>query len=121
MIDRGGVAGEALYWATSTLFSHAGAHLVFVFLMLGGALLLTGRRIGDLVCAALAAAALTRRRLASEFEQARAHARGPAPAYEEPEGEPRIEALFPDPETPAAVGADAEALEGEEDPLAQVE
>ena len=123
MMDRGGVAGEALYWATSTLFSHAGAHLVFVFLMLGGALLLTGRRIGDLVAGARHAAAHTRARLSAELQQARVDARRP-PAYEEPEGEPRIEALHaePEPEPSHSVAAEADALEGEgEDPLAQVE
>jgi DNA segregation ATPase FtsK/SpoIIIE, S-DNA-T family len=121
MMDRGGAVGEALYWATSTLFSHAGSHLVFVFLMLGGALLLTGRSIGDLVGGARAAAAHAKERFANELEQARADARGPAPAWEEPEGEPRIEALVPEPDPPAVVGTDEEALEGEEDPLAQVE
>ena len=45
MMDRGGIFGETLYWATSTLFSRAGAHLVFAFLVLGGILLLTGRSI----------------------------------------------------------------------------
>ena len=42
-MDRGGIAGETLYWVTSTLFSNAGAHLAFVVMLLGGLLLLTGR------------------------------------------------------------------------------
>jgi S-DNA-T family DNA segregation ATPase FtsK/SpoIIIE len=121
MMDRGGVVGEALYWGTSTLFSHAGSHLVFVFLMAGGALLLTGRRIGELVGGVRAAAVHTRARLANELEHARADARSPARMYDEPEGEPRIEALHPDPQPPATVAAETEALEDEEDPLAVVE
>jgi S-DNA-T family DNA segregation ATPase FtsK/SpoIIIE len=123
MMDRGGVIGEALYWATSTLFSHAGAHLVFVFLMLGGALLLTGRSIGDLIGGLRSAATQARGRLADELEQARADAHARAPEFEEPEGEPRIEVMYPDPEPePGAVAAEAEALEAEgEDPLARVE
>jgi DNA segregation ATPase FtsK/SpoIIIE, S-DNA-T family len=120
MMDRGGLAGEALYWTTSTLFSHAGAHLVFFFLLAAGALLLTGRRIGELVGGARAAVAHTRERLASEMQHARADAHGQASAFEEPEGEPRIEALHSEP-APDAVAAEGEALEGEEDPLAVVE
>src|SRR5688572_10095309 len=76
MMERGGVVGESLYWATSTLFSHPGAHLVFFFLMAGGVLLVTGLRIGDLVGGVRAAAAHARGRLASELEHARADARG---------------------------------------------
>ena len=122
MMDRGGLIGEALYWTTSTLFSHAGAHLVFFFLLAAGALLLTGRRIGDLVGGVRAAGANARERLASEMEHARADARTSTTAFDEPEGEPRIEALHADPDSePDAVAAEGEALDGEEDPLAVVE
>ena len=125
MMERGGVVGECLYWATSTLFSHPGAHLVFFFLMAGGALLLTGRRIGDLIGGVRTAAAHARGRLASELEHARADAKGRPSAFEEPEGDPRIEVLLPDPEPepegPVAVAAEGDALDSEEDPLAQVE
>ena len=52
-------------------------------------------------------------------------ARGRAPAAEEPEGDPRIEVLLPDPEPEpeiaVAVAAEGDALDSEEDPLAQVE
>ena len=34
-MDHGGLVGEALYWATSTLFPSAGAHIAFVFLLAG--------------------------------------------------------------------------------------
>ena len=37
--------GEALFWASATLFSEAGAHILFVFLLLAGVLLLTGASI----------------------------------------------------------------------------
>ena len=125
MMERGGVVGEGLYWATSTLFSHPGAHLVFFFLMAGGVLLVTGLRIGDLVGGVRTAAAHARTRLASELEDARHDARGRAPVAEEPEGDPRIEVLLPDPEPEpeisVAVAAEGDALDSEEDPLAQVE
>ena len=41
---HGGLAGEALFWASAKLFSVAGSHILFVFLMLAGVLLLTGRQ-----------------------------------------------------------------------------
>ncbi len=43
--QHGGLAGEALYWATSTLFQRVGAHIVAVLLVFAGALLLTGTSI----------------------------------------------------------------------------
>src|SRR5687768_15323288 len=118
MMERGGLVGEALYWTTSTLFSHAGSHLVFCFLLAAGVLLLTGRRIGDLAGGVRAAAAHARERLASEMEHARADARTNAPAFAEPDGEPHIEALHADPDAegepePDAVVAEGDALDGE--------
>ena len=123
MMDRGGIVGEALFWVTSTLFSAAGSHLVFVFMFVAGALLLTGRPIGELIGGVRSAMAGTRERLSAELEQARADARGRLPDFEEPAGDPRIEVMHPEPEPepPAVVAAEDDAIEGEEDPLAQVE
>jgi DNA segregation ATPase FtsK/SpoIIIE, S-DNA-T family len=42
---HGGLAGEALYWATSTLFQRVGAHIVALLLIFAGGLLLTGTSI----------------------------------------------------------------------------
>jgi S-DNA-T family DNA segregation ATPase FtsK/SpoIIIE len=42
---HGGLAGEALYWATSTLFQRVGANIIAVLLVAAGALLLTGTSI----------------------------------------------------------------------------
>jgi S-DNA-T family DNA segregation ATPase FtsK/SpoIIIE len=42
---HGGIIGESLYWATSTLFQRVGAHIVAVLLIVAGALLLTGTSI----------------------------------------------------------------------------
>src|SRR4051794_675743 len=36
--ERGGLAGEGLYWASSTLFSDGGAHIIAVFLFLAAVL-----------------------------------------------------------------------------------
>jgi DNA segregation ATPase FtsK/SpoIIIE, S-DNA-T family len=46
---RGGMVGEALYWATSTLLGSVGSHIVAVFLFLAGVLLLTGASVAGVV------------------------------------------------------------------------
>jgi len=46
---HGGLSGESLYWASSELFSDAGSHILFVFLLIAGVLLLTGASIASLV------------------------------------------------------------------------
>src|SRR3954462_3907698 len=47
--SRGGMAGEGLYWATSTLVGGVGAHILAVFLFLAGVLLLTGASVAGVV------------------------------------------------------------------------
>jgi len=59
--DRGGVVGELLLWASSTLFSNVGAHILFVFLMTGGILLLTGASLASIVTATGTGVATTTR------------------------------------------------------------
>ena len=44
MTSHGGVLGEALYWASATLFQRVGAHIIAVLMVLSGILLLSGRR-----------------------------------------------------------------------------
>ncbi|HEV2819651.1 MAG TPA: DNA translocase FtsK 4TM domain-containing protein, partial [Solirubrobacteraceae bacterium] len=46
---RGGIAGEALLWVSSTLFSTVGAHILAVFLLAAAVLLLTGATIAGVV------------------------------------------------------------------------
>ncbi len=48
---HGGILGESLYWATSTLFQRIGAHIVAVLLIVAGALLLTGTSIATVLSA----------------------------------------------------------------------
>ncbi|MGH2980550.1 MAG: DNA translocase FtsK 4TM domain-containing protein [Solirubrobacterales bacterium] len=43
--NHGGLAGECLYWAASTLFQRVGAHIIALFLIFAGGLLLTGTSI----------------------------------------------------------------------------
>jgi S-DNA-T family DNA segregation ATPase FtsK/SpoIIIE len=47
--DHGGAVGEALYWVASTLFQDVGAHIIFVFLLLAGVLLLTGASVAGII------------------------------------------------------------------------
>ncbi len=72
---RGGMAGEALYWATSTLLGSVGSHILAVFLFLAGVLLLTGASVAGVVKATSdsttrvlreGSAVVARRRAASE-------------------------------------------------------
>ena len=46
---RGGAVGEALYWAASSLFQRVGAHILALFLLAAGVLLLTGATIAGVV------------------------------------------------------------------------
>jgi S-DNA-T family DNA segregation ATPase FtsK/SpoIIIE len=67
---HGGLAGEGLYWIASTLFSDAGAHILFAFLLLAGALLLTGGSVAGVLQATRESVAATTqrvRRSTSEF------------------------------------------------------
>ena len=45
---HGGAIGELQFWATRTLFQEIGAHLLFVFLLIAGSLLLTGGSIAGI-------------------------------------------------------------------------
>jgi len=60
---HGGLVGESLYWVTSKLFSEAGAHILFVFLLLAGVLLLTGASIAGILTATHEAAVTTTERV----------------------------------------------------------
>ena len=45
---HGGALGEALYWASTTLFQRVGAHIIAVLMILSGILLLSGRPLASL-------------------------------------------------------------------------
>jgi S-DNA-T family DNA segregation ATPase FtsK/SpoIIIE len=46
---HGGGAGEALYWASTTLFQRIGAHILAVLMLMSGVLLLSGATIAGLI------------------------------------------------------------------------
>ncbi|MGH2802195.1 MAG: DNA translocase FtsK 4TM domain-containing protein, partial [Thermoleophilaceae bacterium] len=95
---HGGLTGESLFWVSSTLFSEAGSHILFVFLLLAGTLLLTGASIAGVVQATHHAATSTSERVRRGTRSLSAAATAPLPAREavgppEPEGaEPVVRA-----------------------------
>jgi S-DNA-T family DNA segregation ATPase FtsK/SpoIIIE len=50
--EHGGAVGEALYWATTTLFQRLGAQIIAVLMLVSGALLITGTTITGLLAGA---------------------------------------------------------------------
>jgi S-DNA-T family DNA segregation ATPase FtsK/SpoIIIE len=60
---RGGLLGEGLFWVTGTLVQTIGAHLIAIFLVIAGVLLLTGASIAGLARATGAGVAGTTRKL----------------------------------------------------------
>ena len=60
---HGGLVGESLYWTSAKLFSTAGSHILFVFLLLAGILLLTGASVASIITATREAAATTTGRM----------------------------------------------------------
>jgi DNA segregation ATPase FtsK/SpoIIIE, S-DNA-T family len=61
--DRGGIVGEALFYASSNLVGAVGSHILAVFLFAAATLLLTGASIAGVVKATAAATADTTRAL----------------------------------------------------------
>ena len=57
---HGGVLGEALYWASTTLFQRVGAHIIAVLMIFSGILLLSGRPLVGLLGAGAEAAGRAR-------------------------------------------------------------
>ena len=45
MVEHGGAVGEALYWASTTLFQRIGAHILALLMAISGVLLLTGTTV----------------------------------------------------------------------------
>ena len=60
---HGGLVGESMFWLSAKLFSTAGSHILFVFLLLAGILLLTGASVAGIVTATRQAAATTTERV----------------------------------------------------------
>jgi S-DNA-T family DNA segregation ATPase FtsK/SpoIIIE len=61
--ERGGALGEALFWVTSTLLGTVGSHIVALFLLLAGVLLVTGASLAGIIKATSTQVADTTRSL----------------------------------------------------------
>src|SRR5215208_997892 len=85
---HGGLVGESLFWASAKLFSTAGSHILFTFLLLAGILLLTGASIAGIVSATRDAAATTTERVRRTSATVRVPYE-PLPAISPPEPEDR--------------------------------
>ena len=129
--DHGGLVGEVLYWVTSTLFQDFGAHIVFLFLLLAGVLLLTGASVAGVIRGTRAGLVGTGQRVRRSTSEFAAVVAGrdralegsgppttsepePAAAPPEPDGEPVVRATHV--EAPAIYGETAEEIEFEQDP-----
>ena len=49
MVDHGGVVGESVYWAVTSLFQRIGAHILVVLMFFSGILLLTGTTVASVL------------------------------------------------------------------------
>ncbi|HEX8053760.1 MAG TPA: DNA translocase FtsK 4TM domain-containing protein [Thermoleophilaceae bacterium] len=135
--DHGGAFGEALYWVASTLFQDVGAHIIFVFLLLAGVLLLTGASVAGVLRgtrAGLVGTTQRVRRSTGEFaavvtgrerrpapEPSVGPEREPDPIVPEPDGEPVVRATHV--EAPPIYGEESEEIDfapgPEPDPIAE--
>ncbi len=80
MERRGGILGQAELWVTSHLLSNLGAHILAVFLVLAGLILLTGATIAGLARATGSSVATTSRALKRSTEELRTGVQRPATA-----------------------------------------
>ncbi len=95
--DRGGIAGDALLWAVASAVSTIGAHILAIFLLLAGVLLLTGASVAGVLRATGSGLADTTRAITRVVPVP--HRRAPRePAFEPEPEEVEPESLAP-PET----------------------
>jgi DNA segregation ATPase FtsK/SpoIIIE, S-DNA-T family len=116
---HGGLVGDTMYWITHTLFQQFGTDIFFLFLMMGGVLLLTGASVAGIVRATSESLTSTTRRVkesTSEFATivtgrpaAQSAAQAPLP-MDEPldDGPPEVEPVV------RATHVEAPALDGEQ-------
>jgi S-DNA-T family DNA segregation ATPase FtsK/SpoIIIE len=120
---HGGLVGESLFWASAKLFSTAGSHILFTFLLLAGVLLLTGASIAGIMAATHEAAVTTTERVRRTTATVRVPYE-PLPALTPPEPEDRepvvrathVEVPVLDDEEFADYGPDYDESEAEPEP-----
>jgi DNA segregation ATPase FtsK/SpoIIIE, S-DNA-T family len=117
--DHGGLVGESLFWASRTLFSEAGSHILFVFLLLAGVLLITGASIAGIVQATRNAASSTSERMRRTTRSLSTAATAPLPGDPIPPLRGSVEPPEPENQEPVvrATHVEAPALDEDEPPL----
>jgi DNA segregation ATPase FtsK/SpoIIIE, S-DNA-T family len=101
--EHGGLVGESLFWASSKLFSEAGSHILFVFLLIAGILLVTGASIAGVMQA-------THQAATSTTERVRRGTRSLSPATTAPLPSDPIEPPEPEDHEPVVRATHVEAL-----------
>jgi S-DNA-T family DNA segregation ATPase FtsK/SpoIIIE len=109
---RGGLVGEALYWAISTVLGTVGAHTVAVFLFVVAVLLLTGASVASVVKATSDSLSTTTREVRAAVQRRRATDELKAIEV----GEPRVSRATPPAETVVWEGPEPEPFEPEPEP-----
>jgi len=109
---RGGVVGEAMYWAISTALGIVGAHIVALFFFVAAVLLLTGASIAGVVKATSDSVSTTTRDVRAAVQRRRAS--DDLKALES--GEPRVSRGTPPADTVEWEGPEPEAFEPTEVP-----
>jgi DNA segregation ATPase FtsK/SpoIIIE, S-DNA-T family len=87
--EHGGLLGETLYWASTTLFQRIGAHIIAVLLLVAGLLLLSGSTIAGMIRTTMRAGGRARdgaKDLATAVRETGARVRR-TPDAEEPDSE----------------------------------
>src|SRR6185436_14068262 len=114
---------ESLLWTSAKLFSTAGSHILFVFLLLAGILLLTGASIASIITATREAAATTTGRMRRTGAGTAATERipyEPLPPIAPPEPEDRepvVRATHVEMPVQAYEGSDPEGSDPLEEPM----
>ncbi len=85
---RGGIIGESELWAASTLFSTIGAHILGVFMLIAGVILVTGAGVAGAIRATGAGVAGTSRVLKRSTEEIAATVKRPARLTPDPAAGP---------------------------------
>jgi DNA segregation ATPase FtsK/SpoIIIE, S-DNA-T family len=115
--EHGGLVGEALFRGSAKLFSEAGSHILFVFLLLSGILLITGASIAGVVQATRDAATTTTDRVRRTTRSLQTAVTAPLPGDPIPgvPSEP-VEPPEPDDQEPVvrATHVEMPALDGSE-------
>jgi S-DNA-T family DNA segregation ATPase FtsK/SpoIIIE len=98
--SHGGMVGEGLDWAVTTLLGSVGAHILAVFLFVAGVLLLTGASVAGVIKATTDSVSTTTRALKVQSEQVRTRVRRPTEELRTLERSTRVDVRVSDVKEP---------------------